>query len=298
MSHEYFFTKNSTMKTTLTKQIGLLSMMVFFLSQSYTQSQNELLFPYLLHDTLTTKTTTNNNNNIVSIIPLQSNVQKHVDRYLDENEESLELIKEQKGATLKTIQQILEKRGIPGGLKYLAIVESELKNSATSKVGAAGIWQLMPETARYLGLKVNGKTDQRRHTYHSSVAAANYLKALYKEFDDWLLVVAAYNCGAGNVYKAIKQSGSREFWKLQRFLPAETRNHVKHFIATHYYYEANGSLVTLTRTERMQYLASLNEKVIKEEVHQPSNSPASSNQPSNAIMIAEQEGDLRFEFRR
>ncbi len=284
------------MKTTHFKQIGLLSMLVFFFSQAYTQPQNELLLPYLLHDSLATKTTVNNN--VATIIPLQSNVRKYVDQYLDKNAEILEHIKKRNGATLKTIEQILVKRGIPAGLMYLAIVESELKNSATSGVGAAGIWQLMPETARTLGLQVNGRTDQRRHTYKSSVAAADYLKALYKQFDDWLLVVAAYNCGAGNVYKAIKLSGSREFWKLQRFLPGETRNHVKHFIATHFYYQENGSVVTLTKKERIHYLASLDEMVVKEDETKPGNSPASGIQPCNVVLPVQQEGELMCDLRR
>ena len=285
------------MKTTLCKQIGWLSMLVFFLNQAYTQPQNEMLLPYLLHDSVATKKTVNNDVP-ATVIPLQSTVRKSVDQYLDENAEILESIKERKSATFKTIQKILVKRGIPAGLTYLAVVESELKNSATSRVGAVGIWQLMPETARSFGLLVNDKTDQRRHTYHSSVAAADYLNVLYKQFDDWLLVVAAYNCGAGNVYKAIKLSGSREFWKLQRFLPAETRNHVKHFIATHFYYEKNGSLVTLTKTERINYLASLNEMVIKEDEHKPNDAPASRNQPSSVVLIAQHESELIFEFRK
>jgi membrane-bound lytic murein transglycosylase D len=294
MSHEYFLTKNSTMKTTLCKQMGWLTMLVLFFSQAYAQPQNELLLPYLLYNSLAAKTT--DNNKITTIIPLQSTVRNYVDHYLDENAETLEKIKERNSGKFKTIQSILEKRGIPAGLMYLAIVESELKNSATSGVGAAGIWQLMPETARSFGLQVNGKTDQRRHTYQSSVAAAGYLKELYKQFDDWLLVVAAYNCGAGNVYKAIKLSGSREFWKLQRFLPAETRNHVKHFIATHFYYEENGSIVTLTKKERIRYLASLNEMAIKAG-EQPCNSPLSCNQPTNGILIAQQQGELICDLR-
>ena len=282
------------MKTTLFKRIGMWSMLVFFFSPLSAQPQDELLLPYLFHDSVAAKTTVSNN--IPAIIPLQSGIRKYVNDYLNENAETLEIIKERNSAKLKTIQKILVKRGIPAGLMYLAIVESELSNSATSRVGAAGIWQLMPETARTLGLLVNGKTDQRRHTYQSSVAAADYLKALYKQFDDWLLVVAAYNCGAGNVYKAIKLSGSREFWKLQRFLPAETRNHVKHFIATHFYYEANGSVVTLTKKERIQYLASLIEVVTKEEGNTAADSPAFCNQPVNTLLVAQHVCELRLEI--
>ncbi len=276
------------MKMTICKQIGLVSMLVIFFSQAHAQTQNELLLPYLLHDSLAVNKTVDNN--VATFIPLQSNVRKAVDRYLDENAEILEIIKKRNSAAFKTIQKILVKHGIPAGLMYLAIVESELKNSATSRVGAAGIWQLMPETARSFGLEVNAKTDQRRHTWQSSVAAATYLKALYHQFDDWLLVVAAYNCGAGNVFKAIKLSGSREFWKMQRFLPAETSTHVKHFIATHFYYEANGSVVTLTKKERLRYLASLNEMVVKNDAPAPDDCPASLDQLSNCTLIDQHEG--------
>lgn len=284
------------MKLTSCKQIGLLSMLVFFLNQTNAQTQNELLLPYLLHDSVATKKMANNND--ATIIPLQSNVRNYVDHYLDENAEILKSIKKRNGATFKTIQQILLKRGIPAGLMYLAIVESELKNSATSRVGAAGIWQLMPETARSLGLLVNGKTDQRRYTHQSSVAAAGYLKALYQQFDDWLLVVAAYNCGAGNVYKAIKLSGSREFWKMQRFLPAETRAHVKHFIATHFYYEANGSVVTLTKKERILYLASLTEMAVKADQPAPDDYPAPLNPSPDCALVDQAKGELIVELRK
>ena len=284
------------MKLTLCKQIGLLGMMVFFFNHTNAQTQNELLLPYLLHDSVATKKMANNN--VTIIIPLQSNVRNYVDHYLDENAEILKSIKKRNSATFKTIQQILVKRGIPAGLMYLAIVESELKNSATSRVGAAGIWQLMPETARTLGLEVNGKADQRRHTGQSSIAAANYLKELYKQFDDWLLVVAAYNCGAGNVYKAIKLSGSREFWKLQRFLPAETSAHVKHFIATHFYYEENGSVVTLTKKERLRHFASLIETVVKNEAPTTGDLPASLNQLGNCALIDKHEVQLIVELKK
>jgi membrane-bound lytic murein transglycosylase D len=284
------------MKTTLCKQIGLLGMLVFFFNQAYTQPQNELLLPYLLHDSLAAETSVNKQ--VTTIIPLQSTIRKYVDGYIDENAEILANIKKRNSAAFKTIQKIFVKRGLPAGLLYLAIVESELKNSATSHVGAAGVWQLMPETARSLGLQVNDKTDQRRDTWRSSVAAADYLNGLYKQFDDWLLVVAAYNWGAGNINKAIKLSGSREFWKLQGFLPAETRNHVKHFIATHFYYEQRGSVVTLTKKERIRYLASLNEMVAKNDEPAPVNCPASINQPSNCALIDQHEGELTVELRK
>ena len=115
------------------------------------------------------------------------------------------------------------------------------------------MWQLMPQTARELGLKCKGKVDERTHAYKSTVAAAKYLKALHNEFGDWLLVIAAYNSGPGYVLKAIKKSGSRNFWKLQRYLPAETRGHVKRYIGTHHYFQEEGSLTVLTKAETIEY---------------------------------------------
>jgi membrane-bound lytic murein transglycosylase D len=268
------------MKTTLCKQLALFSLLVFFLIHTFatlSQTQNKLLLPYLVNDSAEAKTATDSNKTAAAIIPLQPGVRNQAKRYLAENGEILENIKDKQSVKCKTIKKILVKHGVPAELLYLAIVESELNNRATSSVGAVGLWQLMPATARSLGLLVNDKTDQRRHTNQSSAAAANYLKALYKQYDDWLLVVAAYNCGAGNLDKAIKRSGSRDFWKLQRFLPAETRNHVKHFIAAHFYYEENGSVVTLTKKERLHYLASLNATVAKNNEQIPAVSLASIN---------------------
>jgi membrane-bound lytic murein transglycosylase D len=151
------------------------------------------------------------------------------------------------------IEGVLSAHNLPTELKYLSVIESELKTSATSWVGAAGPWQLMPQTARELGLRVTKKTDERRDYKKSTQAAARYLNALYNEFNDWLLVVAAYNGGPGNVNQAIRKSGSRNFWVLQNYLPAESRNHVKKFIATHYIMEGDGSVTTMTKAERANY---------------------------------------------
>lgn len=135
------------------------------------------------------------------------------------------------------IDQILVMYGLPKELKYLAVIESNLQTSATSHAGATGPWQFMPGTARDYGLRVNAQMDERRDYLKSTHAAAKYLLTLYKEFKDWLLVIAAYNGGPGKVYNAIRKSGSRNFWVLQHYLPEESRNHVKKFIATHFVME-------------------------------------------------------------
>lgn len=244
------------MKTTLIKKSGWL-LLVFLLQQAFTQTQMALLLPNAPADTVVAINNTNLVKKDASIITLQPVMQEYVKGYLKENAYSLGKLKKRKGDKIKAIQQLFEKSGLPPGLSYMAIVESELENKCTSGAGAVGVWQLMPETAQRLGLKVDSTTDQRRHFYKSSVAAARHLKELYKDLDDWLLVVAAYNCGVGNVYKAIKLSGSRDYWKLQRYLPGETKQHVKRFIAIHYYYEQSGSVATLTKQERLDYFASL-----------------------------------------
>jgi membrane-bound lytic murein transglycosylase D len=144
---------------------------------------------------------------------------------------------------------ILVSQGLPGELKYLAVVESNLKSSAFSWAGAVGPWQFMPGTAKKMGLKVNQYRDERTDYYKSTSAAAKYLKELFSIYGDWLLVIAAYNGGAGNVNSAIRKSRSRNFWDLQYYLPTESRNHVKKFIATHYIMEGNGGITTVTKDE-------------------------------------------------
>ncbi len=137
--------------------------------------------------------------------------------------------------------RILLQYNLPLQLKYVSVIESNLQNTALSRVGAVGPWQLMPDLAREMGLYVSGTYDERLDYVKSTYAAAKYMKQLYGQFNDWLLVIAAYNCGPGGVQRAIKKSGSKSFWQLQYFLPEETRNHVKKFIAVHYFFEGDGS---------------------------------------------------------
>jgi len=193
----------------------------------------------------------------IPVVPLHQSMGKFVQDYAEDYNELFEDIKLNKSGYLKTIDKVFTQYQIPLELKYLAIIESKLKTNARSGVGAVGVWQFMPGTAKILGLKVTAKYDERQQIWKSSVAAAKYLTDLYGYFEDWLLVVAAYNSGPAPVFNAIKKSGSRSFWKLQYFLPKETRLHVKRFIATHYYFEGGGSLVTLGKVETEKYLKQL-----------------------------------------
>ena len=138
-------------------------------------------------------------------------------------------------------EDALEKEGLPLELKYMPVIESALRPNAVSRVGAAGLWQIMPKTAKGLGLEVNSLVDERRSPIKSSDAAAKYLKELYNIYNDWSLAIAAYNCGPGNVNKAIIRSGGKkDFWGIYHHLPRETRGYVPAFIAANYimnYYE-------------------------------------------------------------
>ena len=115
-------------------------------------------------------------------------------------------------------EQILDQEGLPMEFKYLSIVESALNPMATSRVGAAGLWQFMLSTGRLYGLNVTSYIDERRDPEKSTRAACQYFKDMYAIYNDWLLVIAAYNCGAGNVNRAIQRSGGKKtFWEISRY---------------------------------------------------------------------------------
>lgn len=133
------------------------------------------------------------------------------------------------------IEEMLDKYNMPYEMKYLAIVESALNPTANSRAGAKGLWQFMYSTGKIYGLKVTSYTDDRFDPRKSTEAACKYLSYLHKYYDDWNLALAAYNCGPGNVNKAIRRSGGkRGYWEIYPFLPRETRGYVPAFIAVNY----------------------------------------------------------------
>ena len=172
-----------------------------------------------------------------------------VEDYMAKFSKSMEEMKGWGKPYFDMMDAILVGHGLPKELKYLAVIESQLKSQARSWAGAAGPWQFMPGTARVMGLKVTRYVDERRDMYKSTHAASKYLTNLFQIYGDWLLVIAAYNGGPAKVNSAIRKSGSRDFWVLQKYLPAESRNHVKKFIATHYMMEGEGGITTLTKNE-------------------------------------------------
>lgn len=150
------------------------------------------------------------------------------------------------------VEELL-KEGMPTELQYLPVIESAINPNAVSRAGAAGLWQFMPATAKGLGMEVNSLIDERRDARLSSRNAARYLKQLYEIYNDWSLAIAAYNCGPGNVNKALRRAGcegKKDYWEIYNYLPAETRGYVPAFIAANYvmnYYNKHGISPTVIK---------------------------------------------------
>ena len=195
-------------------------------------------------------------NKAVSNKPYQAQINPRaisfVEEYIRKQGKSLEKMKVWGKPYFDLYDQILFNYGIPKEMKYLSVIESHLGAGGTSWAGAVGPWQLMPGVAKEYGLQVGGYLDQRTDYFKSTHVAARIMKKLYAEFNDCLLVVAAYNCGNGCVRSAIRRSKTKDFWQLQYFLPEETRNHVKKFIATHLIFEGAGGFTTMTAAEVAQ----------------------------------------------
>lgn len=163
-------------------------------------------------------------------------VRKYIDTYVEgKMREKVSYMLGAANFYIPIFEEALEAYGLPLELKYLPIIESALNPSAVSRAGAAGLWQFMTSTAKIYGLTVNSLVDERRDPIKSTWAAVRYLKDLYDIYKDWNLVIAAYNCGPGNVNKAIKRTeGKADYWEIYYNLPKETRGYVPAFIAANY----------------------------------------------------------------
>ena len=171
------------------------------------------------------------------VIPLPYNqqVKQGISLYMERKRKLLRYILGMADFYFPIIEQILDEYGLPIELKYLAVVESALNPTAVSRRGATGMWQFMLTTGKIYGLEINSLVDERRDPIKATHAACRYFKDMYKIYGDWNLVMASYNCGPGNVNKAIRRAGGKtDFWQIYRYLPAETRNYVPLFIAANY----------------------------------------------------------------
>lgn len=162
-------------------------------------------------------------------------VRQFIERYVKKNSRQVAALIRRSEYYFPIFEEELCKAGLPQELKYLPIIESALIGKACSPMGAAGLWQLMIRTGKGLGLEINSLVDERYDPHRSTQAACKFLRSLYNMYGDWNLAIAAYNCGAGNVNKAIYRSGGkRDFWSIYNYLPRETRAYVPIFIAANY----------------------------------------------------------------
>lgn len=175
--------------------------------------------------------------NLPNVIEMPYNpvVRKFIDQYTGRLRRSVAMFLGASNFYMPIFEDALEAYQLPLELKYLPIIESALNPGATSKAGAGGLWQFMPTTGKRYGLEITSLIDDRRDPVKASYAAARMLRSLYEIFGDWTLVIASYNCGPGNVSKAIKRAGGeKDYWKIYPYLPSETRGYVPAFIAANY----------------------------------------------------------------
>lgn len=169
-------------------------------------------------------------------MPYNDIVKKFIEMYLQKSDKVEYMLGLGQTYYFPMFEEALERYGVPLELKYLPVIESALNARATSRAGAAGLWQFMVPTGRLYGLEVNSLVDERRDPLKASDAAARYLRDLYNIYQDWHLVIAAYNCGPGNVAKATRYAGGgkKDYWQIYPYLPSETRSYVPIFIAANY----------------------------------------------------------------
>ena len=168
-------------------------------------------------------------------MPYNPIVRSYIERYIDKKSPLLARMLERSQVYFPIFDDILSRYHLPYELCYLPVIESALNPNARSRMGATGLWQFMPSTGRLYGLEINSLVDERRDPIKSTEAACRYLSDLYTIFGKWNLAIAAYNCGAGNVRKAIQRSGGKQdFWSIYPYLPHETRGYVPIYIAACY----------------------------------------------------------------
>lgn len=214
-----------------------------------------------------------------SFIPIQYNdiVRNYLILYSEKRKSSMGKVLGLGRYYMPLFEETLIRYDLPLELRALSIVESFLNPTATSRVGAKGLWQFMPVAARHYGLQIDSFVDERMDPVKSTDAAARYLRDAYRVFGDWNIAIASYNCGPGNIRKAMKRSGKTDFWDIYPYLPRETRGYVPAFIGALYvlnYYREHGivpeDMPIATRTDTIQVTRMLAFKQINEVAGIPS----------------------------
>lgn len=172
---------------------------------------------------------------VIMEMPYNDIVRKFIDTYTGRLRGQVSFMLSACNFYMPIFEEALDAYNLPLELKYLPIIESALNPSAVSRAGASGLWQFMLSTGKLYGLESNSLVDERRDPIKATWAAARYLKDMYDIYKDWNLVIAAYNCGPGNINKAIRRAGGKtDYWAIYNYLPRETRGYVPAFIAANY----------------------------------------------------------------
>lgn len=204
-------------------------------------------------------------------LPFNSIVRSYIEMYTGRKRQLVEKMLGLSTYYMPIFEQAIDRHGLPMELKYLPVIESALDPNAVSRAGATGLWQFMLPTSNGLGLEKSTLIDQRCDPYLASDAAARYLKELYQTYGDWSLAIAAYNCGPGNVNKALRRAGGgkKDFWEIYPYLPKETRGYVPAFIAATYvmnYYDKHNISPALARKPLITDTINVNQRVHFEQI--------------------------------